>query len=205
MKARHTPVRWLLTLTTVVLAMKMIAAQSPQGFPAASPENSVAVVPVDYVIGPQDVLQIRFWRDADMSGDVTVRPDGKISIPLLNDIPAAGRTPEELRIALVAAASKYVEEPNPTVTVKEIHSRFVYITGNVARPASYAINGDLDVLKLITLAGGLLEYADSEKIQIIRTQNGKSEYHRFNYKDVLKQKNMQQNITLKPGDQVLVP
>jgi polysaccharide export outer membrane protein len=198
--------RWGATLAVGVLAMTTVSAQPPQrSLTSSEAATPAAVVPPGYLIGAQDVLTITFWKDPDKSGDVIVRPDGKISIPLLNDIQAAGRTPEELRVALVEAAKKWDTEPTPTVVVKAIHSRLVYITGNIAKPSSYPLNGDMDVLKLITLAGGLLEYAQSDKILILRTQNGKSEYLRFNYKDVLKQKNVQQNIMLRPGDQIVVP
>jgi polysaccharide export outer membrane protein len=172
----------------------------------AAPKPVAALPPpADYVIGPDDQLSIVFWRDKDMSADVVVRPDGKISLPLLNDVDAAGFTPDQLRAKLIDAASKYVEEPNATVLVKEIHSRNVFITGNVAKPSTYPLNGDMTVLQLIALAGGLLEYADSDNVMVIRTESGRAQYHKFNYKNVVKQKNVQQNILLKPGDTVVVP
>jgi len=179
-------------------------AQSP---PAHANNTAVAapVVPGDYVIGADDSLSIVFWRDKDMSADVVVRPDGKISLPLLNEVQAAGYTPEQLRSMLVEAASKYVEEPNATVVVKEIRSRKVFITGNVAKPASYLLTGDMNVMQLIAQAGGLLEYADSKSIVIMRTENGKQQHFQMNYNDVIKQKNVAQNINLKPGDTVVVP
>ena len=185
-----------------------IGAQQPPAAmaPAASAAGATApVLPAGYVIGPSDVLSISFWRDKDMSAEVTVRPDGKITLPLLNEVAAGGYTPEELRVHLVEAAKKFVEEPNATVTVKEVHSRNVFITGNVAKPASYPLTGDMTALQLIALAGGLLEYADAGGIVIIRNEGGHTEYHKFNYKDVIKQKNVKQNVTLKPGDTVVVP
>lgn len=197
--------------STIVLGACLAAAQSPT--PAAQSPNAAAgtsavglvAVPPGYVIGAQDVLSIVFWRDKDMSAEVVVRPDGKISLPLLNDVQAVGYTPEQLRVALVAAASKFLEEPNATVVVKEIHSRNVFITGNVAKPASYPLTGELTVLHLIAMAGGLLEYSDSGNISIIRNEGGRTEYFKFNYKDVIKRKNVRQNIVLKPGDTVVVP
>jgi polysaccharide export outer membrane protein len=157
------------------------------------------------VIGAEDVLSIVFWRDKDMSADVVVRPDGKISLPLLNDVDAAGLTPDQLRSQLVKAASKFVEDPNATVVVKEIHSRKVFITGNVAKAGTYPLMGDMNVLQLIALAGGLAEYADSKNIMIMRNEGGRQESFKFNYKDVTKQKHVEQNIVLKPGDTVIVP
>jgi polysaccharide export outer membrane protein len=166
---------------------------------------SVPALPPGYVIGPSDVLSIVFWRDKDMSVDVMVRPDGKISVPLLNEITAAGFTPEQLRVKLLEAAVAYLEEPNATVVVKEIRSRNVFITGNVAKPATYPLTGEMTVLQLIAVAGGLQEYADSKNIVIIRSDNGRQQYHKFNYKDVVSPKGAAQNIVLKPGDTVIVP
>jgi polysaccharide export outer membrane protein len=166
---------------------------------------SAVVIPAGYLIGPEDVLSIVFWHDKDMSADVVVRPDGKISLPLLNDVQAAGFTPEQLRAELIKAASKYVAEPTATVVIKEIHSRKVFITGNIARPGAYPLPGEMNTLQLIALAGGLQEYADSKNMVIVRTEAGRETRFKFNYKDVLKGKNVQQNIILKPGDTIIVP
>jgi len=173
-----------------------LGAQQPAGAPA---------LPPGYVIGAQDVLSVVFWRDKDMSADVVVRPDGKISLPLLNEVHAAGLTPEQLRLKLNDLAVKYVEDPNASVVLKEIHSRNVFITGNVAKPSTYPLIGEMTVLQLIAMSGGLLEYADSGSIVVIRTVAGKQTFHKFNYKDVVKQKNTEQNILLTPGDTVVVP
>jgi polysaccharide biosynthesis/export protein len=157
------------------------------------------------VIGPDDVLSITFWKERDLSGDVTVRPDGKITLPLLNEIDAAGLTPEQLRAKLAAAAGRYLEEPNATVVVREIRSRKVFITGNVTRPAAYPLNGEMDVLQLIALAGGLLEYADGKHIVVLRKVEGRQESFTVNYSDIVKRRNPRQNLQLKPGDTVVVP
>jgi len=156
-------------------------------------------------VGTGDVLSIVFWRDKDMSADVVVRPDGMITLPLLNEMQAAGLTPEQLRSRLTEAASRYVEDPTASVVVKEIHSRNVYITGNVAKPATYPLAGDMTILQLIALAGGLQDYADAKHIVVIRTEDGRPQYLNFNYKEVLQQKNPAQIILLKPGDTVVVP
>src|SRR4051794_14186621 len=200
-----------LLCVSLVLGCASTAAAEPQAIAGAaqsaatSAASAGSVLPAGYVIGPSDVLSIVFWRDKDMSADVTVRPDGKITLPLLNEVTAGGFTPEELRVRLVEAAKKYLEDPNATVAVKEVHSRNVFITGNVAKPASYPLTGEMSALQLIALAGGLLEYADGGSIVIIRNEAGRTDYLKFNYKDVVKQKNVQQNVTLKPGDTVIVP
>jgi len=161
--------------------------------------------PPDYVIGPDDVLDIVFWREKDMSSQVSVRPDGKISLPLLNDIQAAGLTPPQLRDRLTEAAKQYVEDPSVTVVVRQINSRRVFITGQVQKPGTYALTAPITVLQLIAMSGGVAEYADTKKIVVMRTEGGKQVSYPFNYKDVIARKNLRQNIDLKPGDTVIVP
>jgi polysaccharide export outer membrane protein len=196
----------------------MLAGQSAppsqtQTQPTEQPKSSSAttvpgavVPPPGYVIGPEDVLTILFWREKDLSSDVIVRPDGMISLPLLNDIHAAGLTTDQLREKVMAEANKFVEDPNATVVVKQINSRKVYITGQVAKPGSYPLAGPMSVLQLIAMAGGLLEYADKSRISIMRTdEKGNPVAYPFNYEWVLNRKNLRQNIELKPGDTILVP
>jgi len=163
----------------------------------------VARPSIPYLIGADDVLTVTFWEDR-MPMDVVVRPDGKISMPLLNDLPAAGYTPQQLADAMEEAAAKYITEPQATVTVKESRSRKVFILGEVATPGMVPLNADMNVLQLIAVGGGLLEYADKGDIVIIRTENGLETRHKFNYDDVLDGKRVEQNILLKPGDTVVV-
>ncbi len=192
------------TLLTPAFAQQAAEPQQPANANGSATTAGVTL-PRDYVIGADDVLSIVFWRDKDMSADVVVRPDGKISLPLLNEVVAAGFTPDELRAFLEKAATKFVQEPNATVVVKEIHSRKVFITGMVVKGGSFPLSSDMTVLQLIALAGGLQEYADAKNIVVVRKENGKERYFKFNYRDVIKQKNTQQNILLKPGDTVMVP
>ena len=195
-------------LATFFFAAAVSAQDIQPGGPAV-PNTSTAIaaadLPAGFVIGPNDVLSIVFWRDKDMSTDAAVRPDGKISLPLLNDVQAAGLTPAQLRDSLVAESKKYIADPNVTVVVKQINSRRVFITGEIGKPGTYVLSGPTTVLQLIALAGGVRDYADVKKIQIIRTENGKPVSHLFNYKDVMQGKNLQQNIELKPGDTVIIP
>src|SRR5436190_2593093 len=141
---------------------------------AATTASAVPTVPVtpDYVIGPDDLLSIVFWRDKDMSADVAVRPDGKISLPVVNEVFASGLTAEQLRARITEAASKFVTDPTVSVVVKAINSRKVFITGMVGKPGDYSIPGRTTVLQLIAMAGGLHEFADSKNITINRTDNG---------------------------------
>jgi len=219
---RSSIVRVLVVLAATVVPGTSIGAAQDRGTGAAAPPQAGGpslpapaattpatpqgiVPPPDYVVGPEDVLSIVFWREKDLSADVAVRPDGKISLPLLNDITAAGLTPEQLRVAITKAADKFVEDPTVTVVVKQINSRKVFITGQVGKPGPYPLGAPTTVLQLIAMAGGVVEYADSENIAIMRVENGRPIAIRFNYQDVLKRKNLQQNIMLKPGDTVVVP
>jgi polysaccharide export outer membrane protein len=182
-------------------------ADSTPPAPAGVAQATVAdpnVPPPDYVIGADDILTVRYWRDDAMSADVVVRPDGKITLPLINEVHAAGLTPEQLRAAVVEAASKLVEGPTVSVIVKQINSRRIFITGEVAKPGPYPLSGRMNVLQLLTLAGGLTEYADKGSIAIFRTENGKQVRYRFNYNEFLDGKNLQQNIELKPNDTIVV-
>jgi len=198
--------------SAVILGAGIVSAQArgagatgrqPAGSPSAVPTG--VVPPPGYVIGAEDVLGVVFWREKDLSADVAVRPDGKITLPLINDIDAAGLTPDELRDRVNKVASQYVEDPNVTVVVKAINSRKVFITGQVSKPGAYQLGGPTTVLQLIAMAGGVNEYAKADNIAIMRSENGKAQALRFNYKDVAKRKNLAQNIELKPGDTVVVP
>lgn len=179
----------------------------PPESPAAGASNApaVAALPPGYVIGADDVLSIVYWREKEMSAEVTVRPDGKVALPLINDLHAAGLSPEAFRDRVIEAARRFVEDPNPTVMVKEIKSRRVFITGQVEKPGPYQLNHSVTVLQLIAMAGGLKEFARGKSISVIRTENGESVVYHFNYQEALSRKNLRQNIELKPGDTVLVP
>jgi polysaccharide export outer membrane protein len=210
--------RWhrLPVLMTFIAASAVCASAARQQGPVAVVNSPVpaaesaaaATVPAaapEYVIGTDDVLSISFWGEKDLTAEVTVRPDGKVTLPLLNDVMASGRTPEQLRDAIRDAARAYLEDPTPTVIVKEIKSRRVYITGQVEKPGPYQLNGQLSVLQLIAVAGGLKEFADGKRITVMRNQDGRVVALPFNYQDVIRRRNLAQNVDLKPGDTVVVP
>jgi len=184
-------------------ATPVTAAARPATPPAAA--NSGIRPPSDYVIGVDDQLDIIYWQDKDMSASVVVRPDGNISLPLVNDVQAAGRTPEDLRAEVAKAATKFVEDPTVSVVVKAINSRKVFITGQVAKPGPYPLMDATSVLQMLAIAGGPSEYAKTDKISIVRRENGKDTLLKFNYKNVSQGKSLEQNITLKPGDTIIVP
>ena len=172
---------------------------------AAAPRATDPVVPAGYVIGTDDVLSIVYWKDKDMSADAKVRPDGRIALPLINEVQAAGLTPEQLHTKLTEESKKYMEDANITVVVREINSRKAFITGEVNKPGPYPLTSATTVMQLISLAGGLKEYANAKNITIMRSEHGQQVALKFNYKDVAQGKNLQQNIELKPGDTVVVP
>lgn len=208
---RHAAVIVLLTGLAGVPAVAAQSAARPQAAATRAVATSPApVVPAaavgsEYVIGTEDVLGIVFWRDESMSADVVVRPDGKISLPLLQDVQAAGMTPDQLRARLEVEAKRFVGDPSATVIVKEIRSRKVYITGQVARPGPYPMLSSMTVLQLIATAGGLLEYADRKRIMVVRAEGEVPTVFTFNHEDFVNRRNLRQNILLKPGDTVVVP
>jgi polysaccharide export outer membrane protein len=202
-----------MTLTAIRLfACFLAVAASSTPLPAAAqqaaPERPAAAaveVPLDYVIGPEDVLGIVFWRETEISGDVTVRPDGRVSLPMIGEMAAAGLRPHELQQRILAAAVKYINDPNISVIVRTINSLKVFVTGRVTTPGQHALKGPMTVIQAIALSGGVTEYADAENITILRTVNGRTQSFKFNYRDVARGKKLEQNIMLKPGDTVVVP
>ena len=200
----------LCTLCVVAPAFAQAPTPTAQSMPAsaataAAPRVTDPVVPPGYIIGTDDLLSIVYWKDKDMSADAQVRPDGKIALPLINEVHAAGLTPDQLRERILEESKKYMEDANITVVVRQINSRKVFITGEVNKPGPYPLTSATTVMQLIASAGGLREYADSKKIIIMRNDGGKQISLKFNYKDVTSGKNLQQNIELKPGDTVVVP
>ena len=193
-----------LFLTRGVHAVALCAALSAAGCGSKTANIVVRPEAPAYVIAVDDVLTVAFWQEQLAASDVVVRPDGKISLPLLNDVQAAGYTPQQLAATLEQAASKYITEPDATVIVKEIRSRKVFVLGEVGSPGMVPLSGDMTVLQLIAMSGGLLEYADKKNIVIIRTENGEEHRLKFNYNDVVGGKNVQQNVFLQPGDTVVV-
>jgi polysaccharide biosynthesis/export protein len=187
----------------VVLAGAIDAQDRPTSFAPVVPPNTV--VPKGFVIGPEDVLLVHFWRDQEMSGEVTVRPDGMITLPLVGDVRAAGLTTEAVKAEIEKLSSRLITEPNVTVAVKQINSRKVFITGEVGKPGPYPLIGPLTVMQLISVAGGLLEYADKDSIVVLRTVDGRQKGYKFRYSDVSKGKGLEQNIELQSGDTIVVP
>jgi polysaccharide biosynthesis/export protein len=167
----------------------------------AKPDSSVAVDPKTYVIGAQDILSIKVWREQDFTGLYTVRPDGKITIPLIGDIQASGLTPERLGEQLKQGLSNYINSPDVSVGLQTVNSKKFYITGEVNRPGEYVLAIPTKVFDALSNSGGFRDFANKKKIIIIRG----ADRLKFNYQDILKGKNLEQNIFLENGDTVVVP
>ena len=159
----------------------------------------------NYVIGPQDVLDINVWKEPELTRQVPVRPDGKISLPLLNDVQAMGLTPTQLASQITAGLDKFMTSPQVTVIVSQINSQRVYILGEVGRAGAYGLLPGMTVLQALSNAGGFTIFANQKGIYVLRQDGGKQAKLFFNYKDVVAGKKAEQNIQLKPGDTIVVP
>jgi polysaccharide export outer membrane protein len=198
--------RW--GLLSAVLLLSLLPAhsqESAQKSDATSKPAEPATSEVEYKIGPQDVLRIDVWKEPEISRAITVRPDGKISVPLLNDVQAAGLTPMQLAASLREGLSKFLTSPQVTVTVAETNSRRVYLTGEVSRPGALPMLPNMTVLQALASGGGFTQFAKLKNIYVMRTENGKQVKHPFNYKEVVKGNLAEQNIFLQPGDVIVVP
>jgi polysaccharide export outer membrane protein len=158
-----------------------------------------------YLIGPEDVLDVSVWKEPDVSRVVPVRPDGRISLPLINDVQAAGLSPQQLAGSVSEKLKKYLNGPQVTVIVTAINSQRVFVVGEVLRAGAFPMLPGMTVLQALSSAGGFTTFADVKKIHVVRLRNGKQVEIPFNYRDVLKGDNSEQNIKLQPGDTIVVP
>jgi len=208
------PMRLLSVLCVVVLSSICCWAQANSSATAApsdaAAKNEAAagskVHDNTFVIGTGDVLSINVWKEADISRSIPVRSDGNISLPLVGEVQAAGRTPLKLEQDIAARLKNYISEPEVTVIVQQINSEKFNILGQVARPGSYPLSNASTVLDAIAVAGGFRDFAKKKSIYVLR-QNADGTQTRlpFNYKDVIKSQNPQQNVTLQPHDTIVVP
>ncbi len=173
------------------------------GGPETSPNQPA--LDSDYTLGPEDVLLISVWKDEHLTREVVVRPDGMISFPLVGDVPAEGRTVEELRLDLAKRLIKYIPAVNITVAVIKPLSYKVYVVGRVAKPGEFLVGHYTDVLQALSLAGGLTPFAAENDIKIVRRIKGQQKTFPFRYGDVRRGSDLDQNIILQRGDVVMVP
>src|SRR5216684_3407574 len=170
----------------------------------SSDEVHASNVAPDYVIGADDTLHISVWKEPDLTETLPVRPDGKISMPLLNDVPAAGLTPLQLKESITEKLKKYIADPHVTVVVTAMNSRRIFVTGEVAHTGAMPLLPNMTMLQVLSSAG-FTQFANVKNIYLLRTENGKQVKLPFNYKEVVKGNHPEQNIMLKPGDTVVVP
>ena len=158
-----------------------------------------------YEIGPEDLLEISVWREQDLQREVLVRPDGWLTFPLVGNIRAAGKTTQELQAEITAKLRKYIPDPVVTVTVKKVQGLKIFVIGRVGKPGEYVVGRYVDVLQALTLAGGLTPFADADAIKILRKEGGRERIIPFNYTEVTRGRNLEQNIRLQAGDVIMVP
>jgi polysaccharide export outer membrane protein len=197
-------------LACAVLSTSLGAQAAAPSAKTASPSHdadSSAAKPHDdsFVIGNDDVLAINVWKEPDISRSIPVRSDGKISLPLVGEVQAAGLTPLKLEKDIASRLKNYISEPEVTVMVQQVNSQKFNILGQVVRPGSYVIANSPTVLDAIALAGGFRDFAKQKSIYVLRQGAAGESRIPFNYKDVSQGKNMSQNIKLQPGDTIIVP
>lgn len=184
--------------TSVNTSDKAKADQSP------ADSGSAAVAPSDYVIGADDMLHISVWKEPDLTETLPVRPDGKISMPLLNDVVAAGLTPSQLGDSIRDRLKKYIADPHVTVVVTAMNSRRIFVTGEVVHSGAAPLLPNMTMLQALASAG-FTQFANVKGIYLLRTENGKQVKLPFNYKEVVRGRRPEENIRLRPGDTIVVP
>ncbi len=178
---------------------KAKSSQPSQGQSAPAP-----VASPDYVIGPEDTLHISVWKEPDLTATLPVRPDGKVSMPLLNDVQAAGLKPMQLADSITEKLRKYIADPRVTVVVTAMNSQRIYVLGEVLHTGAMPLIPGMTVLQALASAG-FTQFANTKGIYVLRVENGKQRKIPFNYKQVIKGEATEQNIILKPGDTIVVP
>ena len=200
----------LIRVSLLLIACSALAQQAlpPAKIDGRAPDAShVAKEPSsDYVIGSEDVLAVNIWKEPELSKTVPVRPDGKITLPLIGDIQASGLTPRALQSNISTGLQSYVSNPEVTVIVQEVKSQKFNIVGEIAKPGSYSLTDPTTVLDAIAVGGGLRDFAKGRRIYVLRTNSdGTHARFPFDYKQVIEGKKLSENIQLRPGDTVVVP
>ena len=191
----------MVALAVGAFAQNNASAAAPA--PAPAPEAKSVAGP-EYIIGADDALHISVWKEPDLTATLPVRPDGKISMPLLNDVQAAGLTPMQLADALTVRLKKYVADPRVTVVVTQINSKRVYLVGEVLHPGPIPMLPNMTVLQALASAG-FTQFANTKGIYVLRTENGRQQKMPVNYRQLIKGDSVDQNVMLKPGDTIVVP
>jgi polysaccharide export outer membrane protein len=186
-----------LCLYLTVLGSGSVLAQNPIGAGAA-PGG-------EYQIGPEDLLEISVWKEKDLQREVLVRPDGWLTFPLVGNMHAKGKTAQQIEEEITVRLRKYISDPVVSVSVKKVAGYKIFVIGKVNKPGEYVVGRYVDVIQALTLAGGLTPFAEEDDIRILRKDGGNEEVLRFDYSEVKRGRLLEQNITLKSGDVVVVP
>jgi len=194
----------LLSISSLALAQDAVPAPTSPTPDATTSAPSANPTGPEYVIGPDDVLHIAVWKEGDLTATLPVRPDGKISLPLLNDVQAAGMTPMQLASSLTEKLRKYLADPRVTVVVTQINSKRIYMVGEVARTGAMPMLPNMTVLQALSTAG-LTQFANTKKIYVMRNENGKEVKMPVNYHKLVKGQDTERNYILRPGDTIVVP
>lgn len=187
-------------------AQDQATASDSEAKPDKAPESRPVppIVPADYIIGADDTLRISVWKEPELSVTLPVRPDGKISMPLLDDVQAAGMTPMQLAASIKEKLKKYISDPRVTVVVTAMNSQRIYVLGEVTHTGAMPLLPNMTVLQALSSAG-FTQFANLKAIYLLRVENGMQTKIPFNYKEVVKGRDPAQNIVLKPGDTIVVP
>lgn len=201
---------FILVILSLFIAQGFVIAQNEKEVSAKSTAAAPVALPVPpdsdkYLIGPEDVLFIQVWKEEQLSQSVMVRADGKISLPLIDEIQAAGLTPLQLKEVLTQKFKQFVETPVVTVMVREAKSFKVYIGGQVLKPGVYTLVEAITFLQLVPMAGGFTEWANQRKILLVRKEGGQEKRITINYKKIISGEDLSNNVLLKPGDTIIVP
>ena len=184
---------------TIIIIFAILLLTIPQPCLSQSPNQS-------YLIGNGDILEIVTWKEPDFSREeIIVRLDGKITFPLLDDVLAAGKTPEQLKLDVQEGLKTYITEPQVTVTIRSAASKRFYILGEVANTGEYPLTKNLTVLQAFAIAGGFTEWASKKEILLFRYEDGKEKVLRVNYKKIVKGDDLEQNVAIRADDTIVVP
>lgn len=190
--------------SVVLLASLSVLAQKAPSAESANSKQPTPQAGPSYIIGPEDTLFVSVWKEPDLTATLPVRADGMISLPLLNDVQAAGLTPMQLAASITEKLKKFVSDPRVTVVVTQMNSQRIYVTGEVAHSGAMNLTPDMTVLQALASAG-FTQFANTKGIYVLRSENGTQKKYPVNYKKLVKGEANDQNILLKPGDTIVVP